>query len=236
MIKNTFYFCHKKNLLFRKRKILLLILLISFLSNKPGAVENANVPFEKLVPGNVRLTNESSAGAEFASVEKNVMSFIKRWEIAGASIAIAKDGKLIFCRGFGYADTASKSIIQPFSKFRIASISKLVTATAIMKLQEEGKLLLTDKVFGEGAILDDPYFSNPKDKRVGDITVEQLLSHEAGWTQRYGDQMFMPLVVAKNMEVDLRLIQKPLFVSLLINDFIINPAPGKHILIWVTVY
>ena len=62
-----------------------------------------------------------------------------------------------------------------------------------MKLQEEGKLSLNDKVFGPDGILNDPYFSEPKDKRVYDITVAHLLSHEAGWTQRYGDQMFMPI-------------------------------------------
>ncbi len=49
--------------------------------------------------------------------------------------------------------------------------------------------------------LNDPYFSNPRDKRVYDITVSQLLSHEAGWTQRWGDQMFMPVLVAENMGV-----------------------------------
>ncbi len=60
---------------------------------------------------------------------------------------------------------------------------------------------MEDKVFGPDGILNDPYFDDPKDKRVYDITVEQLLSHEAGWTQRYGDQMFMPLVVAEKMGV-----------------------------------
>lgn len=171
------------------------------MSNKPGAVENANIPFEKLVPGNIRLTNKISSGKEFYSVEKSVTSFIRRWEIAGASVVIAKDGKMIYCRGFGYADTTAKAEIQPYSKFRIASISKLVTATAIMKLQEEGKLSLGDKVFGPGAILDDPFYSNPKDKRVYDITVAHLLSHKGGWSQRYGDQMFMPFVIADNMGV-----------------------------------
>ena len=70
-----------------------------------------------------------------------------------------------------------------------------------MKLHEEGKLSLEDKVFGPDGILNDPFFTEPKDKRVYDITVEQLLSHEAGWTQRYGDQMFMPTIVAEKLNV-----------------------------------
>ena len=80
---------------------------------------------------------------------------MKKWTIEGASVAIAKDGKLVYARGFGYADTAAGIETQPYSKFRIASISKLVTAVAIMKLQEEGKLSLDDKVFGPEGILND---------------------------------------------------------------------------------
>ena len=104
-------------------------------------------------------------------------------------------------RGFGYADSASHQETQPFNQFRIASISKLITAVGVMKLEEEGKLSLNDKVFGADGILNDPYFSNPKDKRVYDITVAHLLSHQSGWSQRYGDQMFMPLVIAEKMGV-----------------------------------
>lgn len=182
-----------------KRKILLFSLLISLLSNKPGAVENANIPFEKLMPENIRLTNSISSGEKYAGIEKNVNSFMHKWEIAGASIAIAHEGKLIFARGFGYADTATKAETQPYNKFRIASISKLVTAAAIMKLQEEGKLSLNDRVFGIDGILNDPFYCNPLDKRAYGITVAHLLSHEGGWTQRYGDQMFMPVTIANNM-------------------------------------
>jgi CubicO group peptidase (beta-lactamase class C family) len=185
----------------RRRKILLFTLLISLISFNPGANENSTVVVEKFVPGNVRLTNRTSSGAESASAEKTIKSFLRKWSIAGASVAIAKDGKLIYARGFGFADTASMTETQPFHQFRIASISKLVTAIGIMKLKEEGKLSLNDRVFGPDAILNDPYFSEPKDKRVYGITVAQLLSHEAGWTQRYGDQMFMPILIAEKMGV-----------------------------------
>jgi CubicO group peptidase (beta-lactamase class C family) len=187
--------------LVRIRKILLATLLVLLVSYNPGAVERSNVVTNKLTPGNIRLTNTNSSGKEFAAAEKTIRSFMHRWSITGASMAISLDGKLIYARGFGYADTTSKEETQPYHKFRIASISKLVTAVAIMKLQEEGKLSLRDRVFGPDAILNDPYFSNPKDKRVYGITVAHLLSHEGGWTQRWGDQMFMPLLIADKMGV-----------------------------------
>lgn len=185
----------------RKKKILFFTILASLVSFNPGAMETSVIVSDKLVPENVRLTNVSSSGMEFAAVEKTVNSFMRKWSIAGASVAIAKDGRLIYSRGYGYADTASKAETQPYSKFRIASISKLVTAVAIMKLREEGRLSLNDRVFGPDGILNDPYFSEPKDKRVYDITVGHLLSHEGGWTQRHGDQMFMPVTVAEKMGV-----------------------------------
>ncbi len=176
----------------------LLFLLVSF---SPVAKESSFVMSDKLVPYNVRLTNNATSGDEFAIVEKTVNSFLRNWTIAGASIAIAKDGKLIYAHGFGFADTSLKVEAQPYSQFRIASISKIVTAVSIMKLQEEGKLSVNDKVFGPSGILNDDFYGTPKDKRAYDITVAELLSHEGGWSQRYGDQMFMPLVVAEKMGV-----------------------------------
>ena len=179
----------------------MITLLVSLISFNPGAQENSRVVTDKLVPHNVRLNNNISEGDEFSGVEKTVNSFLRKWSIVGASVAIAKDGKLVFARGFGYADTVTKTETQPYNLFRIASISKLVTAVGIMRLQEDGRLSLNDTVFGPDGILNDPYFSDPKDKRVYGITVAHLLSHEAGWTQRYGDQMFMPIVIAEKMGV-----------------------------------
>jgi len=72
-----------------------------------------------------------------------------------------------------------------------------------MKLREEGKLSLEDSVFGPDGILNDSCYCYPKDKRAFNITVAHLLSHEGGWSQRYGDQMFMPQVIAREMKCGL---------------------------------
>ena len=184
----------------RYKKILLVIFLLVFpFSYNPGAVEKGHLLADKLRPGNVRLTNEHSSAEEFEAAEKTVRSFMRKWSISGASLAIAKNGSLVYAKGFGLIDTLSGEEVQPYNKFRTASISKLITAIAVMKLQEEGRLSLDDKVFGPEGILNDDYFSNPVDKRVYDITVAHLLSHKGGWTLRWGDQMFMPLTIADNM-------------------------------------
>jgi CubicO group peptidase (beta-lactamase class C family) len=226
--KYFIFLCHIKNyLLSRNRKILLVTLLVSMVSFNPGAKESSVVIVDKLVPTNVRLTNAVSSGKEFAGIEKTINSFLRKWSIAGSSVAIAKDGKLIFARGFGYADTASMKKTQPYNQFRIASISKLVTAIAVMKLREDGKLSLEDKVFGPDGILNDPYFSEPKDKRVYNITVAHLLSHEAGWTQRYGDQMFMPIMIAEKMGLKPPVDTKAIVRFALDKRLHYNPGSGK---------
>jgi CubicO group peptidase (beta-lactamase class C family) len=185
----------------QKKRFLLITIFVFLVSINPGAKETTVTLSEKLVPTNVRLINSNSLGSEYAGLEKTVESFLRKWSINGISVAIAKDGKLVYARGFGFADTAMKYETQPFNKFRIASVSKLVTAVGIMKLREDGKISLEDKVFGPEGILDDPFFSDPKDKRVNDITVAHLLRHEGGWTQTYGDQMFMPHVIAGKMGI-----------------------------------
>ena len=66
---------------------------------------------------------------------------LKRSDIAGATISIVKDGKLLFAKGYGYADVQKKRPVSPQETlFRPGSISKLFTWTSIMQLFEQGKL------------------------------------------------------------------------------------------------
>ena len=72
-----------------------------------------------------------------------------------------------------------------------------------VKLVENGKLSLQDKAFGsEGILNDSTVYGNIKDKRTLDITVENLLRHQGGFTTRYGDPMFNPVTVAKKMNAE----------------------------------
>jgi CubicO group peptidase (beta-lactamase class C family) len=180
-----------------------------------------------MVPGVMRLTNSESSGVEFEGCSPVIEDFMKKWAIQGASVAIAKDGRLVYARGFGFADTAAGIETQPYSKFRIASVSKLVTATAIMNLCEEGRLSPHDKVFGSEGILNDSCFCDPRDKRVFNITVAHLLSHEGGWSQRYGDQMFMPQVIARQMKTDLPVDLSTIVRFALSKRLHFNPGSGR---------
>ena len=104
------------------------------------------------------ISNKLTDSSQFDLVNKSFEQFVTKWGLTGASIAIAKDGKLIYTRGFGYANKEDKQRMQPYNTMRVASVSKLITATAIMKLVEDGKLTLDDKVFGTNGILNDTIF------------------------------------------------------------------------------
>jgi CubicO group peptidase (beta-lactamase class C family) len=88
----------------------------------------------------------------------------------GIAVLIAKDGKIIYDKGYGYADLEHKAKISPQTKFRVGSITKQFIASGILKLQEEGKLSVNDKL--------SKYF--PDFPRAGEVSIHQLLTHTSG--------------------------------------------------------
>ena len=119
--------------------------------------------------------------------------------LKGVAMAVVKDEKLVYAKGYGYSDEGSKIPVTADNLFRLASVSKLITAVAIMKLVENSKITLESKVFGKHGILNDDQFLEIKDKRLEKITVRNLLNHSGGWTQNYGDLAFLPKTVSKGV-------------------------------------
>lgn len=153
-------------------------------------------------------TFEKEADRQF--IDKSITAFMQKYEIPGLSIAIAKDGEFILAKGYGYADKGKSLPVTPVHQFRIASLSKPVTATAIMTLVEQGRLSLDDKVFGTGGILPVPY---PKEnKYAGMITVRNLLEHTAApeWTNDGQDPMFREVNLDKKSLLQWVLETRPL--------------------------
>jgi CubicO group peptidase (beta-lactamase class C family) len=81
-----------------------------------------------------------------ASFDKLMVSFVKEQRVPGASLAVTRKQRLVYARGFGFADVEKKTPVEPDALFRIASITKPFTAVAILHLVDQGKLRLTDKV------------------------------------------------------------------------------------------
>ncbi len=161
----------------------------------PSLLNNEEVPFSLL------LDNQYSDFEGTEIIDRQVKAFIHRWKIEGASLAVTKDERLVYAKGFGTANKETGEEVKPGHLFRIASVSKLITAVAIMKLYEEGSLDLDETVFGKNGILNDSLYSTYKDPRVEDITVRHLLNHTAGWSRNSGDPVFSPLYIARKMNV-----------------------------------
>jgi N-acyl-D-amino-acid deacylase len=144
-------------------------------------------------------------GPDFASFDDMMLDFMKTNPgVPGAALAVARDGKLIYSRGFGYADRERKEPVQPQSLFRIASLTKPFTAVAVLQLIERGKLKFEDRVFDvlQLQVADDTQMKF--DERWRKITIRQLLQHTAGWDRdRKGgfDPMFISAEVVQALEV-----------------------------------
>ena len=102
-----------------------------------------------------------------------------RWQLPGGQVALAKDGRLVLNRGYGLADVERGEPVQPTSLFRIASVSKAITAVAILTLVDAGTLALDDTVFPLLAFAPPPHAT--MDPRLATITVQDLLVHAGGW-------------------------------------------------------
>jgi CubicO group peptidase (beta-lactamase class C family) len=154
------------------------------------------------IPLSHKLSNDIPENAAMGDFDSTFEAFMKKFEIVGASVAIAKEGRLVFSKGFGMADKEIDEPATPKSLFRIASVSKLITAVAIMKLIEDEKLSIDQKVFGSDGILDSSPYRNYKDTLYEEITVQHLLNHTAGWNSKKSDPVLNSLYVSRIMDVE----------------------------------
>lgn len=150
------------------------------------------------VPWSDTLTNHSSSWKALDPMDNEIRRFMSKWDIKGLQLAVTRDDALLYTKGYGDADREAGIKMEPDNIMRIASASKLVTAIAVMKLIEQGKVSLDSKVFGPEGILNDPDFSEAMcDRRMNDITVDHLLRHMGGFGMGAGDPMFTTAEIMK---------------------------------------
>jgi len=134
--------------------------------------------------------NSSVAEAFDAAVE----NYMKPRRIPGAAIAVVKGRRLVYARGYGWADREKQEPARADSLFRIASISKPFTSAAIVQLVGRGRLSMDAEAFGILGMTPAP----GGDPRLSKITVRQLLHHAGGWDRdKSGDPMFMSKRIAR---------------------------------------
>jgi N-acyl-D-amino-acid deacylase len=139
----------------------------------------------------------AEAAHAFASFDREVTEFMAARKIPGGALAVVKDRRLVYARGYGWADVVEKVPVAANSLFRIASISKPFTAVAIMQLVERRQLTLDARVtelLPQRAVLAKGASPDP---RWAQITVRHCLQHTGGWDRDQSfDPMFRPRVIA----------------------------------------
>lgn len=153
---------------------------------------------------------------ELAVLDTTILRCMTEHNLPGAALAVTRNGALLYARGFGWADLQTLETVQPTSLFRIASVSKPITAVAILKLVQEGRLGLRDRVFDILTV--EPFLPSgiEPDPRQADITVLHLLNHTGGWDRaRSGDAMFFAVEIAAALGVE-------------------APAGPEHVMRWLS--
>lgn len=145
-----------------KRWIFLLLFSFTFLCYSFG--QNFSVEDHPQVAANLQI------------IETWIESQIEYNYLPGLAVGIVYDQDLIWQKGFGYADVEQKTPMTPQTIFRIASITKLFTGTAVMQLRDRGKLQLDDPV--EKYL---PWFKiKNRFPDAPTITIRHLMTHTSG--------------------------------------------------------
>lgn len=180
---------------------------------------------------------KAQTGIEVPSMsfcDQAVQDFMETFEVDGVSLAISKDGKLIYARSFGLSDHVENTTAQPFDIYRIASVSKAITGIAITKLWEDGMVDFEQKVFGPGGVMENnEYFNsaNITDERVYDMTVGMLIEHSSGFDRDQDchsfsgcDPIGFPLFVTEQLGVQNPVQRKDLVRFLLEKGLDFDPG------------
>ena len=148
----------------------------------PSPLISAPTPAPANVPAIVPQPSPASAPeltkSDFETfLDALIPSQLQNRNVAGAVVSVVKDGKVLFQKGYGYADVeAERPVLPDQTLFRPGSISKLFTATAVMQLVEQGKLDLDRDV--------NDYLDFPIPKTYPEpITLRQLLTHTGGFEE-----------------------------------------------------
>ena len=189
-----------------------------------GCVHSVRLAAEEKEP---KMPVTGEAVAELEPLDAWMHEIIADHRIPGGSLAVVKDGKLVYARGFGYADREAGTPVQPESLFRIASVSKPVTAVAILKLAEQRKLDVQEKVLEY--VDAEPFVPEGReiDERWEQVTLAHCLAHTGGWDRGVSyDPMFQALRMSREMQVPLPI--EPLHIIRYQRGMPLDFGPGER--------
>src|SRR5215203_3236453 len=157
--------------------MLALVILLSTSGSAMGQ-EDRVVPGRNVPTGPSQQQGPTDPAEMKAFLDEELGREMEKDHIAGAAVSVVKDGELFFAKGYGYADRENKIPVDPErTNFRIGSVGKLFTWTAVMQLVEQGKLDLNEDI------------NDYLDFRIPDtypqpITLKNLMTHTSGFEDR----------------------------------------------------
>src|SRR5688500_13507459 len=133
------------------------------------------------------VSTEAFAQLTSQKIDSLVENALVKLKVAGASVAIVKDGKVIHQKGYGLTSITTKETVNEYTNFQIGSNTKAFTTAALSILEDEGKLKWTDKVKDHL-----PEFKMYNDYVTENFNIQDLLTHRSGLGLGAGDLMFFP--------------------------------------------
>ena len=186
--------------------------------SKAGCSNEVEPEPETPTPLHHLMDNSLCEYEETRRFDASINRFMRYWGIRGGSFALMRNDSLLYAKGYGFANTQDSIPCEVRNIFRVASVSKLLTAVAVMHLEETGQLSTQDFVFGEEGILNDSLFLDYRDKKIKKITVEHLLRHTSGFSNPHGDAAF-------NMDLVAQFLDKPLPLSM--DDMVLYASKNR---------
>ena len=122
-------------------------------------------------PASLAFSKTLEQSRDFSELEKVVLAELREKNTPGAAVAIVKDNKIVFAKGFGVANVETRMQVTPDTLFQIGSITKSFIATALLTLAAEGKLKL-DVPIGN--------YVKGLSPKIANVTLHHLLSHTSG--------------------------------------------------------
>ncbi len=143
-------------------------------------------------PGTLPVGHRGRDFAGRATADALVRQMMVRYGVPGLSLAISHNDRLVYAAAFGWADAARTQPLTMDHRLRLASCSKPITALALLRLVEQGRLDLDAPVFGPGGVLGTNYGVPRFRGAPARVTVRHLLQHAAGgWGNKSSDPMFV---------------------------------------------
>lgn len=133
------------------------------------------------------VATETCAQLTSQKIDSLVENALVKLKVAGAAVAIVKDGKVIHQKGYGLASVTTKEKVNEYTNFQIGSNTKAFTTAALSILVDEDKLKWTDKVKDHL-----PEFKMYNDYVTENFNIQDLLTHRSGLGLGAGDLMFFP--------------------------------------------